>query len=131
MMGYSISDRCYEARDGHLLRSSYEETVDNWLFTNGIDHEIEPRISDKSQHRGDFKVDDFIIEVWGMHGSKWVSPYDGLTYDEKTKLIKIPIYNKSNYKLIEIYPEDIPNNLYSKLGFLIDKYSKWQKTING
>ena len=56
----------YEAKDGHLLRSVYEQRVDDWLHDRGIDHELEPAYPWDRRYMADFKVGDTYVEVWGV-----------------------------------------------------------------
>ncbi|RLG33706.1 hypothetical protein DRN97_04375 [Methanosarcinales archaeon] len=90
-----------EADDGHLVRSSLERMVDNYLFHNKIPHIYNPQIP-FSNYRADFLVGNQYIEIWGMIGNK--------EYDERMQ-DKLKHYQEYGLPLIQIFPEDIPHNL--------------------
>ncbi|SRR6266568_946333 len=56
--------------DGHLVRSTYEQKVDNWLYEHDIPHEYEPRLPCDRRYDADFLANGWYIEVWGVNGSK-------------------------------------------------------------
>lgn len=56
--------------DGHLVRSTYELRVDNWLHEHGIDHVVEPDIPGLIGCRADFLAHGWFIEIWGVIGNQ-------------------------------------------------------------
>jgi transposase len=47
-------DEYITCEDGHLVKSTYELKVDNWLYQNGINHLYEPRLPFNRRYRADF-----------------------------------------------------------------------------
>lgn len=101
------------AKDGHMCLSLGEKTIDDYLHSNGIYHEKEPRYPE-GNYRGDFKAGDTFIEYFGLTGNP--------EYDAKTKE-KIRLCKKHNITLIAIYPADLVSQkkLEDKLSILIAK----------
>lgn len=101
-------------KDGHKVKSSLEAIVDDWLFDNGIEHEIEPwcpwamPLGPKggSPPRADFLVGETYIEVWGMMGNP--------DY-ETNRLAKVEKYRQHVVDLIELFPDEIGRSDFSKL----------------
>jgi len=62
--GYRL--RC---ADGHQVRSTYEQRVDDWLSRHDLPHTLEPRYPFDRRYRADFLVDRTYIEVWGVTGN--------------------------------------------------------------
>lgn len=85
-------------RDGHKVKSSYERTVDNWLFDKGIPHDYNGLLSESKEYRYDFKVDRWFIEIWGLKDVDF--------YDKKMDS-KIHYYDIHKFKRIDIFPDDI------------------------
>lgn len=85
--------------DGHVVRSSYELRVDNWLTAHGLDHEVEPRVPFHRHWRADFRVRDTYIEVWGVTG--WPS------YDQK-KQAKVAAFAAHQIDLLQL-----PHSIFS------------------
>ncbi len=85
------------AKDGHVCLSLGEKTIDDFLFSHGVQHEREPRYPE-GNYRGDFLVDGIFIEYFGLKGNP--------DYDAKTKL-KQRLCKKHNIRLISIYPSDL------------------------
>jgi hypothetical protein len=56
----------HRASDGHILVSFYEYLFDEYLYLNGIQHEIDGRICSDSCCRYDFKLNDVYVEIWGV-----------------------------------------------------------------
>ena len=52
--------------DGHRVRSTYEQRVDEWLTEHGIAHEYEPVTPFDRRSRADFLANGWHIEVWGV-----------------------------------------------------------------
>jgi hypothetical protein len=86
--------RRWECADGHLVRSSYEQRVDNWLSEHSLPHELEPRLPFDRRFRSDFLVGETYIEVWGVCGST--------SYDERKKR-KRALYRLHGVPLIDIH----------------------------
>lgn len=61
--------RRWTCTDGHLVRSVYEQRVDDWLTAHGHPHTVEPRLPFDARSRADFLVEGLYIEVWGVTGS--------------------------------------------------------------
>jgi hypothetical protein len=55
--------------DGHRVRSSYEQRVDNWLNHHAIDHTYEPVLPCDRRYHADFLANGWYIEVWGVRDS--------------------------------------------------------------
>ncbi len=87
------------ARDGHVCLSLGEKTIDDFLFIRGITHEKEPSYPE-GNFRADFRVDETLIEYFGLQGNP--------EYDAKTRL-KQRICRKHGIRLISIYPGDLVN----------------------
>lgn len=100
----------YKCSDGHLVQSSWEHAVDEWLFEHGIPHEVHPYLPWNKKRRGDFRVGDVFIEVWGTEG---VTSYD------KRRLEKTANYRKHGFKLLEIFPHHVLDKDYSMLESLM------------
>ena len=83
--------------DGHMVKSTHEKIIDDWLFKNGINHAYEPTVSIDKDHdiHPDWYlpeyngVKDIYIEYWGIG-------------DENKKYAAIKNYKKAVYpKLCE------------------------------
>lgn len=102
------------AKDGHLVQSSLEEAIDNWLFDHGLEHDVHPRCPWVSkglgQHHADFRVGETYIEVWGMIKNKKY---------QADRAKKIALYAAHNTSLIQIEPKHILNHDYSPLDPLL------------
>lgn len=117
---YISSTKTILAKDGHIVRSKLERAVDDWLYSHGILHSYEVPLPGRNNYVCDFKAGDFWIEVWGM----------GKLFEyEKRRHAKREYYKKRGLKLIELYPEDIPKNLISKLSAIITSNSLDQKLL--
>lgn len=68
--------------DGHKADSQYEKKVDDWLYNQGIPHEIHPKIIIGRNFKADFKVGRFYIEVLGLWTEKG---YQDKFYTKLTK----------------------------------------------
>jgi hypothetical protein len=99
-----------QTEDGHFVRSIWEKSVDDWLFTHhivhGYDHEI--NIPDKRMlcdfyipRNPQFQNGPIYIELWGMKTK---------TYFNR-KETKISFYEKHQLNLIQLLPEDMQNLL--------------------
>lgn len=101
------------ATDGHVCLSLGEKTIDEYLYSCGIQHEKEPRYPE-GNYRADFKVGEIFIEYFGLKGNP--------EYDAKTKE-KIQLCKKYNIILIAIYPDDliVKEKFVGKLSVLFDR----------
>lgn len=79
--------------DGHIVRSTYERRVDDWLFANRIEHSYEPALPPDSHFHADFFANGWYVEVWGVT--------DSPVYDDR-KRRKIALYRANALPLIEI-----------------------------
>jgi hypothetical protein len=87
------------AVDGHICYSIGEKTIDDFLTTNGVDHEREPSYP-QGRYRGDFLIAGAIVEYFGLAGSP--------TYDAKTEE-KLRLCAEAGVRLIALYAEDLPD----------------------
>jgi len=83
----------YLCQDGHLVRSVYEQTVDNWLFAHSIAHTYEPRLPWNIHFKSDFLANDWYIEVWGVTNNE--------AYKQRSER-KRQLYQQHNAPLIEL-----------------------------
>jgi hypothetical protein len=88
--------------DGHFVRSRAEAMIDNWLYTNGIAHAYERKLPIEEDVYCDFYImkGNVYIEFWGMENNK--------KYASRKK-IKLEIYEKYDYNLIEIDDSEVIN----------------------
>jgi hypothetical protein len=96
----------YEAKqrtaDGHYVRSRAEMLIDNWLYMSEIVHAYERKLPVEEDVYCDFylPVGKVYIEFWGLENDH--------RYNERKK-IKLEIYHKYGFKLIELEDSDILN----------------------
>lgn len=83
----------FDCLDGHKVRSTYEQRVDDWLYEHGADHTYEPILPFSPRHKADFLANGWYIEVWGVNNNP--------QYKER-KQRKIDLYEKHHAHLIEI-----------------------------
>ncbi len=107
--------RCI-AIDGHICSSMAEKTVDDWLYSHGINHEKEPHYPyhprlNPYKLRADWKVDNVLIEYAGLMNEP--------DYAAKMKA-KQEIATQFGISLIILQPKDILD-LDSKLVKLANK----------
>jgi hypothetical protein len=88
--------------DGHYVRSRAEMLIDNWLYMSEIVHAYERKLPVEEDAYCDFylPVGKVYIEFWGLENDE--------KYNERKK-IKLGIYRKYGFKLIEIDDSDILN----------------------
>ncbi len=89
----------FVATDQHYLNSSNEFLFDEFLYSRGIQHEVNGLINDKSKYRFDFKIEDYYVEIWGYdfdRGGKICDIYN----NKRSK--KEEFYKHHNLKLISI-----------------------------
>ena len=85
------------AKDGHICLSLGEKTIDDFLYQEGLDHQIEPPYPE-GNFRADFLVNGVLVEYFGLKGNP--------DYDAKTEM-KRRICKKHGIKLISVYPSDL------------------------
>lgn len=111
----------YHCEDGHYVRSTYEQLIDDYLTSKEIIHYYEKRC--KNFDTGETYYPDWFlpkitekgvyIECFGINDEK---------YKEKTQK-KLAFYKKENLNVIEIYPKHI-NNFKE---FLDDKIEEFRR----
>jgi hypothetical protein len=106
----------FKTIDGHYVRSEAEQTIDNFLFRNGVIHAYEKRLpGDKSYYcdfyipPGDKMTQPIYIEYWGMENDA--------SYFETMKK-KLEIYKREQLQLIEV----TKTNLINLKGYLTEKF---------
>jgi hypothetical protein len=89
-------------KDGHMVRSRAEVIIDNALYDYKLAHAYERKLPIEEDLYSDFFIptENVYIEFWGME--------DDPKYAERKK-IKIEIYKKYGFKLIELNDSDISN----------------------
>lgn len=89
-------------RDGHMVRSRAEVIIDNALYEYKLAHAYERKLPIEEDLYSDFYIpsENVYIEFWGMENDP--------KYLERKK-VKIEIYKKYDFKLIELTDEDILN----------------------
>ncbi|MBI3718109.1 MAG: glycerol kinase [Sphingobacteriales bacterium] len=89
-------------RDGHMVRSRAEVIIDNALYEYKLAHAYERKLPIEEDLYSDFYIpsENVYIEFWGMENDP--------KYLERKK-VKLEIYKKYDFKLIEITDEDILN----------------------
>ena len=97
----------FKAIDGHYVRSEAEQTIDNFLFRNGIIHAYEKRLPGDKSCYCDFYIpprneldQPIYIEYWGVENDE--------TYLETMKT-KLEIYRREGLQLIEITKNELEN----------------------
>lgn len=85
--------RRWACADGHEVRSSYEQRVDDWLTAHGLEHDTEPALPCDRRYRADFLVEGTYVEVWGVVNSP--------SYDERRQK-KTALYREHGLPLIEL-----------------------------
>lgn len=92
----------HRATDGHFVRSKAEMLIDNWLYMAEIVHAYERRLPIEEEVYCDFYIPTgkIYIEFWGLENDP--------KYAER-KRVKKEIYEKYNFKLIELTDEDVFN----------------------
>lgn len=101
----------YECDDGHIVKSTVEQAIDNWLFEKEIKHgyEIPLDIGTDKPIKPDFCLKDFFgkdkdlyIEYFGMKGDP--------EYDEKTNY-KMQKYKERKISVLCLYPNRDSKNI--------------------
>jgi hypothetical protein len=89
-------------KDGHMVRSRAEVIIDNALYDYKLAHAYERKLPIEEDLYSDFFIptENVYIEFWGME--------EDPKYAERKK-VKIEIYKKYDFKLIELNDSDISN----------------------
>jgi hypothetical protein len=95
--GFNYGKR-FECDDGDVVRSVYEQRVDNWLHAQGIKHDYEPSLPFAGRFQADFSANGWFIEIWGVTGSE--------TYDRRRDR-KLFLYYSNQLPLINIEAHQI------------------------
>jgi hypothetical protein len=92
----------FRTKDGHMVRSRAEVIIDNALYDYKLAHAYERKLPIEEDLYSDFFIpsENVYIEFWGME--------DDSKYAERKK-VKIEIYKKYDFKLIELNDSDISN----------------------
>jgi len=105
----------FKTIDGHYVHSEAEQTIDNFLFRNGIIHAYEKRLPGDKCFYCDFYIppgnkinQPIYIEYWGMENDEACS---------ETMKKKLEIYKREQLQLIEI----TKNNLNNLKAYLTEK----------
>lgn len=90
----------FRTKDGHMVRSRAEVIIDNALYDYKLAHAYERKLPIEEDLYSDFFIpsENVYIEFWGME--------DDPKYAERKK-VKIEIYKKYDFKLIELNDSDI------------------------
>tara|TARA_R110000823_G_C15950476_1_gene501635 strand:+ start:6067 stop:6936 length:870 start_codon:yes stop_codon:yes gene_type:complete len=105
----------YRTPDGHYVRSRAEVIIDDFLYKNGIAHAYERKLNIDEEMYCDFYIPSqkLYIEYWGLEENE--------KYAERKK-VKLDLYSKYKFKLIEINNNDI-ENLEEKLASKLRKHN--------
>lgn len=105
----------FRATDGHFVRSKAEMLIDNWLYMSGIVHAYERQLPVEEELYCDFYIPEgkVYIEYWGLESDPKYA---------MRKEIKLGVYRKYNFNLIELSEEHV-NNLDEHLPRLLLKYN--------
>ena len=92
----------FRTKDGHMVRSRAEVIIDNALYDYKLAHAYERKLPIEEELYSDFFIptENVYIEFWGMENDP--------KYAERKK-VKIAIYQKYDFKLIELTDDDITN----------------------
>lgn len=88
--------KLFLCKDGHKVRSTYEQRVDDWLYVHDLSHEYEPKLPFEDTRLADFYVSGYYIEVWGVR-KQW--------YKER-KREKLKDYEAYGLQLISLHEWD-------------------------
>jgi hypothetical protein len=92
----------FRTKDGHMVRSRAEVIIDNALYDYKLAHAYERKLPIEEDLYSDFFIpsENVYIEYWGMEN-------DAKYLDRKK--VKLDIYKKYDFKLIELSDDDISN----------------------
>jgi len=101
-----FAKKCF-AEDGHKCDSFAEKIIDDWLYSNNIEHQRNIPYPNSS-YTADFLIKGKLVEFLGLNGELQ-------EYDKNTKL-KEKLAGKHKLKLIKIFPKDLfPVNHLSEI----------------
>ncbi|MBI2620752.1 hypothetical protein HYW61_00820 [candidate division WWE3 bacterium] len=105
------------AKDGHKCDSLAERIVDDWLYSKGINHQINVCYPGQKKLTADFVVGNVWIEYFGLAGQL-------ITYDVCMKK-KFGLSKKLGFKLVQVFPYHIfpKNTLDQQLCMLLTSLS--------
>lgn len=86
-------------KDGHIVKSTEEAKIDDWLFDNGIVHIYEPFYPGQKRYKADFKVGNTYYEYAGLQNQ-----FAG--YDQKLQR-KMELAEKLGIKVVVILREQL------------------------
>ncbi len=89
--------RRFPCNDGHIVRSIYEQRIDDWLSEHEIPHEVEPLLPFDRRYRADFLAHGWYIEIWGIRKNK-------LYLERKAR--KLEQYRQHQLPLIQLQEHD-------------------------
>ena len=92
----------YRSTDGHMVRSKAEMLIDNWLYMAEIVHAYERKLPVEEEVYSDFYIPTgkVYIEYWGYENDpKYLA----------RKKIKLDLYQKYGFNLIELNDEQVQN----------------------
>jgi len=102
-----IFSKKFIAKDGHRCDSFAEKIIDDWLYSNNVEHQRNIPYPNSS-YTADFLIKRRFVEFLGLNGEL-------KEYDKNTKL-KEKLAEKHKLKLIKIFPKDLfPTNRLSKI----------------
>ena len=92
----------FRTKDGHMVRSRAEVIIDNALYDYKLAHAYERKLPVEEDLYSDFFIpcENVYLEYWGMENDP--------KYAERKK-VKMEIYQKYDFKLIELNDNDILN----------------------
>jgi hypothetical protein len=103
----------FRAMDGHYVRSEAEQTIDDFLFRNGVIHAYEKRLPGDKCFYCDFYIPPrnnrrpIYIEYWGRGDDRYLA----------RKSTKLDVYKREQLQLIEV----TKNNLRNLKAYLTEK----------
>lgn len=88
-----------KCKDGHMVRSSREMQIDNFLYDNEIVHTYDTYIDIDTHYRTDWYLPTYkvYIEFWGLNTRKY----------EENRTLKMEYYESHHYNLISIEQDDL------------------------
>lgn len=88
------SHKTFTCNDGHVVKSTYELRVDDWLYLHRLEHTYEYQLRELGgTGSADFLVDGVFIEVWGV--------MDSQSYKERQE-VKRDWYANNGHQLISL-----------------------------
>jgi hypothetical protein len=98
-------------KDGHKVKSTYEQRVDDWLYENSFPHEYEPRLPFSNKGHSDFLCNNVYIEIFGVVDS------------EKYK-------KRMNYKIEQYKQNNIPVIIINFWDFDSNRNEAWKRKLH-